>query len=185
MNTVMRYIKASQTGEGPRIAMQQDLPKMVVSREAAFPVEYGVTGTELMKKLRNATEKFIRAMELQGLTLISLPNGNPLVVTNDDGSPRATFSMTHDLIKTQPDELLDAKSIGKGPETMKIPQSLEDSQGMVDYRIVGVFWAPQVSIEIAKTRERIRDEEKQSLNPRTWGAGQTTPDKPSIAIARR
>lgn len=185
MATVMRYVQASKGGQGPMIAMQQDLPKMVVPKEAAFPVEYGVKGPELLRMLRGATEKFIHAMELQGLTLIPLPEGNPLVVTNADGTPRATFSMTHDLDKTQPDELLDAKTGGSGPDTMRVPSSLEDSRGMVDYRIVGVFWAPQVSIEIAKTREQIRDEEKQARNPTTWGSGKTVPNEPSIAIARR
>ncbi len=183
--TVMRYIQASKGGEGPLMASQAELPMMVVSREAALPVEFGVTGSELMRKLRQGAEKFIRAMELQGLTLIPLPHGNPLCVTNEDGTPRATFSMTHDLEKTAPDQLLDAESGGKGPDTLKVPSSLEDSKGMVDYRMVGVFWAPQVSIEIAKTREQIRAEEKASRNPSTWGSGKSVPTTPSIAIARR
>ncbi len=183
--TVMRYIKASQTGEGPLMASQADLPMMVVSREAAMPVEYGVTGSELIKKLRDGASKFIKAMGLQGLTLIPLPTGNPLCVTNEDGTPRPTFSMTQDLEKTAPDEMLDAKTGGAGPNTLRIPSSLEDSLGMVDYRFVGVFWAPQVSVEIAKPLEQIHAEEKMGKNPSQWGAGESVPTKPSIAIAHR
>ena len=183
--TVMRYIKSSQTGTGPLMATQADLPKMVVSREAALPIEYGVKGTELMQKIRQGAEKFIRAMELQGLTLIPLPEGNPLCVTNEDGSPHGTFSMTHDLEKTSPDELLDIKSGGKGPETLTVPSSLEDSKGMVDYRMIGVFWAPQISIEIVRSLDEIHAKEKASRNPSTWGSGKSVPTSPSIAIAKR
>jgi|FLYL01.1.fsa_nt_gi hypothetical protein len=175
---VMRYIASSKGPGGPLIAVQQDLPKMIVAREAAFPVEYGVRGSELRKKLIEATEKFIHAMELQGLTLIPLPDGNPKVVTYEDGRPYATYSITHDLTKQQPDELLDLQ--GKGVPTLKQPMSLEDSRGYVDYRIVGVFWAPQVTIEILKKREQIIEEERAARHPRTWGFGRTTPNTPSV-----
>ena len=176
MPTVMRYIKSSQQGRGPLIAVQADLPKMVVTREAAMPVEYGVKGRELMRMLRDGCMKFIKAMELQGLTLIPLPEGNPMCVTNLDDSPRPTFSMTKDLDRVAPDEYVDAKTGGKGPPTLKVPTSLDMSDGYVDYRFVGVFWAPQVSVEIATTREAIHSREQASKNPQTWGAGKSTPN---------
>ena len=176
MPTVMRYIKSSQQGRGPLIAVQADLPKMVVTREAAMPVEYGVKGSELLRELRNGIVKFINAMELQGLTLIPLPEGNPLCVTNLDDTPHPTFSMTKDLDRTPPDEYVDAKTGGKGPDTLKVPTNLDMSEGMVDYRFIGVFWAPQVSMEIATTREEIHAKEKANKNPQTWGAGKSTPN---------
>jgi hypothetical protein len=180
-NTVVRYVKATQSGSGPRVAMQEDLPKMIVPREAAFPVEYGVTGRELRAKLTWAIEQFVRAMELQGLTLVPLPTGNPLVVTEEDGTPYGTYSITKDLMKAAPDEMIDHETDGRGPETLKQPRSLEDSEGFIDYRIVGVFWAPQVSVEIAVDRARILEGERQAKNPRTWRPGSTTPDTPSLA----
>lgn len=180
-NVVARYTKASQSGSGPLVAVQQDLPNMVVTREAAFPVEYGVKGQELRRALLKAIDSFIKAMSLQGLTLIDLPQGNPLVVTNDDGTPMGTYSITRDLTKAQPDEIIDRETFGQGPKTLKQPRSLDDSYGMVDYRIVGVFWAPQVSMEIAVERARILQAEKDSRNPTTWGGGSATPNHPSIA----
>ena len=185
MATVMRYVKSSKEGQGPLIATQVDLPKMVVTREAAMPVEYGVKGRELMRMLRRGCEKFIKAMELQGLTLIPLPEGNPMCVTNEDHSPRPTFSMTKDLEKNAPDEYTDAKTRGHGPATLKIPTNLDMSEGFVDYRFVGVFWAPQVSMEIAKSLDLIHAEEKLAVHPNVWGSGKTTPTVPSIAIAKR
>ncbi len=185
MATVMRYVKSSKEGQGPLIATQADLPNMVVTREAAMPVEYGVKGRELMRMLRRGVEKFIKAMELQGLTLIPLPEGNPMCVTNEDDTPRPTFSMTKDLDRNAPDQYIDAKTGGQGPETLKVPTSLEMSDGMVDYRFVGVFWAPQVSMEIATSIDEIHAEEKMSTNPKVWGSGKSTPSVPSIAVTKR
>lgn len=175
----MKYVAASKSVGGPLIAVQQDLPKMIVTREAALPVEYGVKGRELMDKLRKGAEAFIHAMELQGLELIPLPDGNPQVVTNSEGVPYGTYSVSRDLMRAAPDELLDSN--GVGAETWKQPMSLDDSYGLVDYRIVGVFWAPQVTVEIAKTRDKLLAEERAAKNPRTWGYGKTTPDRPSQA----
>jgi hypothetical protein len=179
----MKYVAASKGphSEGPLIAMQQDVEKMVVTREAALPVEYGVKGKELMDALKKGARLFIRAMELQGLDLIPLPDGNPQVVTNADGTPYGTYSITRDLGRAAPDELIDAQTNGEGRETLKQPMSLNDSYGMVDYRIVGVFWAPKVSVEIAVRRDKILAAEKAAKNPTTWGYGKATPDKPSIS----
>lgn len=178
---ILRYVTSSKNSPGPLVAIQADLPKMIVTREAAFPVEYGVKGRELMDKLRWACIEFVRAMELQGLTVIALPDGNPLVVTDERGVPYGTYSITKDLEKSQPDELIDAETGGLSAPTMKQPQSLDDSYGLVDYRIVGVFWAPQISVEIAKRRSQILDDEQAAKNPTTYGSGQSTPRKPSIA----
>lgn len=178
---VMRYVRASRGYDGPLIAVQADLERNIVKREAALPLEYGVKGRELMAALRKGAEKFIRAMELQGLELIPLSEGNPQVVTLRDGRPMPTFSMTHDLTKTAPDELIDAKTAGGGVPTWKIPTSLEMSQGTVDYRILGVFWAPQAAIEVARTRQSILDRERAEKNPTVWGGGSSTPNRPSIA----
>jgi len=161
---------------------------MIVERKAAIPVEYGVKGTELMTVLRAGMEKFIRAMELQGLTLIPLPTGNPLCLTHPDGSgrPYGTFSVTKSLDQAMPDELIDNTpdkdgEFGRGPATQREPRSLEDSEGWVDYHFVGVFWAPQVSVEIAVARDKLLAAERAKRNPTTWGGGRTTPNKPSIA----
>jgi len=177
----MKYIAASKGpgSSGPLIATQQDVEKMVVSREAAFPVEYGVKGKELRDLLAANARKFIHAMELQGLELIPLPDGNPLIVTDEQDRAIPTYSMTRDLMKSAPDEASDIASDGQGAPTLNQPMSLDDSYGLVDYRLVGVFWAPKVAIEIAKSRDRILAEEKAARNPTTWRFGKTTPDKPS------
>ena len=178
---IMKYVAASRGpgSSGPLIATQQDVEKMIVSREAAFPVEYGVKGKELQRLLGEAARKFIRAMELQGMELIPLPDGNPLIVTDEQDRALPTYSATFDLQKAAPDEAADAQTGGAGPQTLNQPMSLEDSRGFVDYRLVGVFWAPKVAVEIAKTREKILREEREAKNPRTWGYGKSVPDRPS------
>lgn len=180
---VMKYVAASKGpgSSGPLIATQQDVEKMIVKREAAFPVEYGIKGKELRELLAKNARLFIRAMELQGLELIPLPGGNPLIVTDEEDRALPTYSVTRDLMRSAPDEATDARTGGQGPTTMNQPMSLDDSYGLVDYRLVGVFWAPKVAIEIAKTRNKLLAEERAAKNPRTWGYGKSVPDRPSLA----
>lgn len=182
---VMRYVKSSQSGTGPLIAMQSDLPKMIVTRTGGMPLEYGVKGQELMRRLKEGMRLFIRAMELQGLTLMPLPQGNPLCLTHENGVPYASYSVSKSLMEALPDELLDNTpnskgEVGRGPATQLQPKNLDDSGGLVDYRFVGVFWAPQVSMEIAVERDKLLAKEKSARNPRTWGSGKSIPNTPSI-----
>lgn len=184
---VMEYMTATKNPGGPRVMIQSDLRKKVVARRAAFAVEYGVKGRELALLLRQNAEKFIRDMELQGLTLMTgltdpitgRPCGNPQVVTNEEGVPYGTYSIHNDLEKGMPDELVDDHSEGK--PTQVEPRSLEASGGLVDYHIIGVFFAPEVSVEIAVERDRILAAERDSKNPTKWGGGSATPNRPSIS----
>ncbi len=180
-DTVLRYVRSSQRGRGPLIATQQDLPNMIVTKKASMPLEYGVKGDELKRMLRAGMERFIRAMELQGLTLIPLPQGNPMCVVHEDGTPVASFSVSKSLEQALPDQLVDYETEGKGPATQRSPGSLSDSYGLVDYKFVGVFWAPQVSIEIAVERDKLLANERAAKNPTKWGGGSSTPNRPSIA----
>ena len=166
-NEVMRYVSNSRRGTGPLVAVAQDLPKMIVTRKAALPLEYGVRGRELQDALRAGMQKFIRGMELQGLTVIPLAEGNPRVVISDGDpdKPYGTYSVTNDLDRAAPDELIDHATGGGGASTFREPRSLEDSGGMVDYHFIGVFWAPQVSIEIAIDRAKLIAQDKASRNP--------------------
>jgi hypothetical protein len=179
----MKYIAASKGpgSSGPLIAMQQDVQKMIVRRQAAFPVEYGVKGRELQNLFAENARKFIRAMELQGLELIPLPGGNPLILTDEQDRAIPHFSTTRDFLKTAPSEADDALKGRGGAATLNIPSSLDDSYGFVDYTLVGVFWAPMVAIEIAKRRDTLLAEERAAKNPRTWGYGKAVPDRPSLA----
>lgn len=186
---IFQYVQSSRTPGAPLIAMQKDVEYMVVERVGAFAVEYGVKGRELAIELHKNAEEFIRAMELQGLTLITglkdprtgQPLGNPQVVTDKQGVPYATFSVHNDLDRNAlPDEIVDAKTGGQGTPTQKEPRSLDDSGGLVDYRIIGVFWAPKVSIEIATAREDRLAKERAAKNPTTWGGGSSTPNRPSL-----
>lgn len=50
-------------------------------------------------------------------------------------------------------------------EAKDIPTNLEMSRGLVDYRIVGVFWSPERTIEVLTTVEDIRERERMKRNP--------------------
>jgi hypothetical protein len=159
-------------------------------------VEYGVHGRELVQILRENVEKFIHDMELQGLTLINPLRdpatgkliGNPQVVTDERGNLLPTYSHRVTLEKgLTVDEEQDLKSGGPVTPSQKAPTNLEESQGWVDYRIVGVFWAPQVSVEILTSYEEQAEKERLEREPLIWGPGDIAPRRPgkqNITIAR-
>lgn len=129
---------------------------------------YGVTGDELNTQLLKAQDAFIRAMELRGYTLYKHSKlDNPVWQRWGDGTPKSVFA---------PD-WTDERKTGKrvGPDGLPLPKvretSLEDSEGMVEYRVAGVFWTPERAVEILTTEEDIREEARLGRNPLQWGYG--------------
>ena len=134
----------------------------------SLDLEHGVQGDELNTQLIEAQDAFVRAMELRGYTLYKNPKlQNPVWQVWGDGTPKAVFA---------PDWTGERKT-GKrvGPDGLPLPTrretSLEDSEGMVEYRVAGVFWTPQKAVEILTTEEDIREEARLGRNPLQWGYG--------------
>lgn len=149
------------------IRVQEDPRYGVVARVGAFTTEYGVRGSELERLIRRMTERFIRAMEARGYRLVNFP-GNPAVVTNPDGSPMASYALDWEASTAELERVREGASPNdeeQGPVPRKMPSSLEESKGMVEYRIVGVFWAPERKIEIVTTLDAIREAERKARNP--------------------
>ncbi len=160
---VLRTIEASKDGKGPLIRVDST-DKRVVSKVGAFTCEYGIRGRELELLLAKMRDKFVRDMELRGLTLVPIP-GNPAIVTNRYGQPLAHYALDWEE-EHEPSEELDRK--GKGRPTKRGPMSLDDSKGLVEYRFVGVFLAPEASIEVLTTRDAILAQEKAKRNPTSF-----------------
>lgn len=144
-----------------------DVPRYdLITKVGSITLEYGVRGPELERELRVAQEKFIRAMELRGLTLFrSSGLANPKWTTNEDGSMTAWYAIDWEG-KRKPRLHTDGTPLPRKRET-----SLEESEGEVEYRIVGVFWGPTTSMEILKEKQEIKDEEREAKHPTQFGYG--------------
>lgn len=135
------------------IRVPEDPRYGITAKVGSFTTEYGVTGEELRRKIQQMAEKFVSDMEKRGLRLVTGVPGNPTVVCHEDGSPMATYALDWDAVPSSDEE------------ARRVPQSLEESRGLVDYRIVGVFWTPMAAVERVTTLEAIREEERARRNP--------------------
>ena len=132
----------------------------------SIDLEYGVKGPELERELRKAQDTFVRSMELQGMVLYKHSGlDNPVWTTNEDGSPLAVYAIDWEGTRN--------KRVGAdgNPLPALRATSLEETDGMVEYRIVGIFWSPKRSMEILRSRLDILNEERQSRHPTVFGVG--------------
>lgn len=143
--------------------VQEDPKYGVTHKTGTISFDHELQGRLLEIELQKAGEKFIRDMELRGLTLYNGPLGpgqsNPTWVAKPDGEKAAFYAIdwTGERAPTAPQ---DGKALPHNRE-----MSLEDSEGMVEYRIVGIFWAPSVSYEYLTSRTDIVAKEKEKRNP--------------------
>lgn len=150
----------------PTIRVQEDPDYGLESKVGSIILEHGVRGTELRKEIEDATGKFIRAMELRGCELYHYPGlQNPTWISSEDGELVAYYAIDWEGKR---------KAI-IGPDGLPLPRtretSLEDSEGEVEYRIVGIFWTPQRAVEFIKNRYQIFEEEKLARQPTQYGYG--------------
>src|SRR3972149_11801866 len=111
-----------------RIRVTEDPQYDLIHKVGSIDLEYGVHGRELELELRKAQEQFIRAMELQGLTLMHGLQGNPRWVVNEDGSPQATYAI--DWFGERPRKMMTVS--GEVTLPTKRETSLEESRGRVE-----------------------------------------------------
>lgn len=153
----------------PKIRIEAEPEYGLVSKVGSIDLEYGVRGTELERNLLAAQEAFVRSMELRGLTLAKVPIGqvNPQWVMDSRGRLSANYAI--DWLGERRQKAI---TVGGEVETAnKKETSLEETKGMVEYRIVGIFWAPETSIEILRHPGQAKDEERLAKKPTSFGAG--------------
>ena len=156
----------------PKIKVTESPEFDLVHKVGSLTLEYGVHGAELEYELRKNQELFVRSMELQGLTLYHRPGfNNPVWVTHETGEPMAYYAIDWEGKRKKIERRVFDPVTGTDKVEMPTPRemSLEDSQGEVEYRIIGVFWGPMTSIQISKSRTAIIAEEKASKNPIIFG----------------
>ena len=157
-----------------KVRVEEDPKYGLVHKVGTLTLDFGVRGSELERELLTSMEKFIKAMELRGLMLYKPPGGkinlpdhgvvsNPFWVENPDGEKAAFYAIDWE---------------GKHPakqsrvttgELIDLPRekatTLEASFGEVEYRVIGLFWAPEKTVEILTSVQERKDAEKASRNP--------------------
>lgn len=123
-----------------QIKVAPDSKYEVIQKVGSIDLDWDMSEATRDKELEVAAKKFVRAMELRGMSLVPLKN-NPSWVWNKDGTPMAVYAI--DWLGERKQRIgVDGLSLPKVRET-----SLEDSEGMAEYRIVGVFWSPEAMME--------------------------------------
>jgi hypothetical protein len=150
----------------PTFKVQEDPTYGLVTKVGSIQLEYGVREEELQRELVKSMGMFIRAMEQQGMMLYEDPRlDNPQWAATADGEMSAFYAI----------DWLDDRPANLGPDGEPLPRtresSLEDTLGMVEYRCVGVFWAPDQMVEALKSKQAIVDEERLERNPLLFGYG--------------
>lgn len=146
--------------------VEEDPKYGLTHKTGTISFDHELQGRQLEIELLHAGEKFIRDMELKGLTLYNGPLGpkqsNPMWIEKPDGEYAAFYAIdwTGERAPTAPQDG------GVLPHDREM--SLEDSEGMVEYRIVGIFWAPSVSYEYLTSRADRLEKEKQEKNPMSF-----------------
>lgn len=129
----------------------------------SIDVDADMEGRTLEIELEKALEKFVRAQELRGYTLIAMPGGikNPQWATHPDGTPKAWYARRG----------IDKQNAEGQLEYSKREESLEESEGIVEYRCFGFFIAPMTLMQIKKHEDEIYAEERAARNPVVFGPG--------------
>lgn len=158
--------------------VQPDIEKRPVSKVASITLPYDLQGRLLELELKKAAEEFVRAMELRGWTLMrNLPIPNPQWTTDGEGrmAPylaidwEGNFPSTkraQEAAKHYGDPRYPTRESHQGPLPTTRETSLEDTDGNVEYRCVGVFIAPEVMIEQIM---HVKSQEEAAKNRVTFG----------------
>ena len=131
----------------------------VTSKVGSIDLEYGIHGRELEQELQKAQDTFLRDMELRGYVLYDVPDfANPVWMCDENDEPLAEYALDW--------EMKNAPVAGDGgviaPTT---PSNLEESGGMVEYRVMGVFWTKEKIVERLTSIQERKDREKAEKEP--------------------
>ena len=163
----------------PQVKIQEDVQYGLTHKVGSIELDYGVRGEELKRELSQAGDKFVRDMELRGLTLYRPPGGylavpqtdgstkimsNPYWIENPDGEYANWYAI--DWLNERPRK--EQRTGGEYNVARDRETSLEDSQGMLEYRIIGIFWAPERSIEMLTSIAERKEREQAAKNPHSY-----------------
>lgn len=163
-----------------------DLKYNLVTKTGSIQFPHDLTGRLLELEIKKATEDFVYHIELRGWTLFRGIKRNPVWMHDREGNlkPYHAIDWTGEFTSTKEyqkeweknkdhrfDDLVRGSQLGPPPKRREM--TLEDTDGMVEYRCVGVFWAPEVAIDILGNKYVRKQQEKAARNPTIFGPSGT------------
>ena len=163
------------------IKTRAELEREVVTKVGSIQLPHDLKGRLLEIEFHKAEEEFVRYMEQRDWKLYSCLPKNPLWLASSDstmpmpfyaldwfGERKATKDAQERGASHQP-EGYETREAHRGPLPTRREYSLEDSEGMVEYRCVGVFIAPKVATDLVVDSYLRKEQERQALNPTVFG----------------
>ena len=164
------------------VKSQQELKHNLVSKVGSIQLDHDCKGRLLEQELARATGEFVRWMELRGWTLANVPGvKNPQWVTDGHGQMAAYYAIDWEGNRTGTKEAqrrmadrtggdqYPTRDEHRGVLPTKRETTLEETDGMVEYRCVGVFWAPELVIETLGSVYERKERERKAKNPVVFG----------------
>ena len=159
-----------------------ELKQGLVSKVGSVQLPHDCKDRLLEQELSRAREEFVHWMELRGWTLARVPGAeNPQWVTDGAGRMAPYYAIDWEGNRTgtkQAQKRMEERTGGdryptrdehRGVLPTKRETSLEETDGMVEYRCVGVFWAPEMIIETLGGVYERKERERVARNPVVFG----------------
>mgnify|MGYP001581904907 FL=1 len=153
----------------------------VTTKVASIDLPHDLQGRLLEVELQRALETFVMRMEQRGWRLYSHPSlpKNPVWTTDGKGKMAAYLAIDWQGEYTGTKRAQEKQLTGDDSYTTRdahrgqLPtpreRTLEDSDGMVEYRCVGVFLAPETPVEIAVNSYERKQRERADRKPVIFG----------------
>ena len=168
------------------VRVKEDASYGLTHKTGTISFDVGVRGPELERELRLAGEKFIHDMEARGMALYHPPGGylpgqdgskmsNPSWVKYADAPdhPAAFYAIDWESKRKKERVRVTGNDPDVKEEWIDLPTrretSLEETEGEVEYRIVGIFWVKATAVPVVTDRQVRLAAERAARNPKVFG----------------
>lgn len=168
------------------IRVQEDASYGLTHKTGTIAFDAGVRGPELERELRLAGEKFVKDMTNRGMALYHPPGGylmgqdgmkmpNPAWVKYEGtkDQPAAFYAIDWEGKRPKEQVRVSGNDPAVSGEFVDLPttreSSLEETDGEVEYRIVGIFWGKQTAVPVVTDRQERLATERAARHPVVFG----------------
>ena len=167
--------------------VKEDASYGLTHKTGTISFDVGVRGPELERELAAAGEKFVKDMSNRGLSLYHPPGGylpgqdgrkmtNPSWVQYAEGEHNeaaAFYAIDWEGKRPKKQVLVSGNDPYVSGEYVDLPTtretSLEETDGEVEYRIVGIFWCKKTAVPVATSIQERLATERAARHPVVFG----------------